>query len=85
MNTVPPAEIERRRQAEAAVADVRISDPASLDDAELVSVVKRLEGLEAELSTIRKQLFHVLDALTAEIERRVAAGLMPTEAAESTS
>ncbi|MFP5333792.1 MAG: aerial mycelium formation protein [Actinomycetes bacterium] len=80
-----PQVADRRRQAEAAVSDVRISDPASLDDDELADVIGRLESLEHALSTTRRELFSVLDALRVEVERRVADGLLPAEEADTTA
>lgn len=70
---------EHRRAAEQAVADVRISDPDHLDDAELGAAITRLSGLEARVSESRRRVQVVADALSGEVARRVEAGRVPAE------
>jgi hypothetical protein len=70
----PPEHEERRRAPEAAADVIRISDPASLGDAELDVAVAELERLEAQVSATRRQVLAVLDALDAELQRRVLDG-----------
>ena len=74
-----PDQAERRRRPEQVADDVRLSDPAALDDAALASAVGRLEAVEADLSATRRRLFEVIDTLGAEVERRVASGAMPAD------
>jgi hypothetical protein len=66
---------EHRRAAEAAVADVRMSDLGALDDDELASVVRRMESLEQGVSSLRRRVQLVLDTLSAELGRRYREGL----------
>jgi hypothetical protein len=66
---------EHRRAAEAAVADVRISDLGSLDDAGLDAAIARLAGFEDQFSASRRQVQLVLDTLSAELGRRYRDGL----------
>lgn len=85
VDTAAPTEVERRRLAESAVADIRISDPTAMDDDELAAVIERLEALEADLSMTRRRLFSVLEDLHLEVERRVEAGRLPADAADTPS
>lgn len=61
---------QRRRAAEVAVADVRLSDPSQLDDADLAAAHTRLADLENRVSFVRQALQVVTDAVTAELSRR---------------
>ena len=71
---------EHRRAAEAAVADVRVSDLAHLDDGQLAAAIARLDDLETQLSATRARAQHATDTLNREITRRVEAGRMPADA-----
>lgn len=75
----PPDQVQRRRAAEVAVDDVRLSDPSSLSEEELEDVVSRLDALERQASATRRAVIVVLDTLTAEVQRRVVEGLMPPD------
>ncbi|MGF1646271.1 MAG: aerial mycelium formation protein [Kineosporiaceae bacterium] len=66
---------EHRRAAEAAVADVRISDLGALDDADVDLAIARLAGFEDQISALRRQVQLVLDTLSAELGRRYRDGL----------
>jgi hypothetical protein len=77
----PPDHIQRRRAAEVAVDDVRLSDPSAMDDDELAERVVNLERLEQQASATRKNVLVVLDALTTEVQRRVIEGEMPQDPA----
>lgn len=66
---------EHRRAAEAAVADVRMSDLGSMGDAELTEAVTRLTEFEREVSALRRRVQAVLDSLSAELGRRYRDGL----------
>lgn len=70
---------EHRREAEAAAADVRHSDLASLDDAELADAVERLSELERRTSTARRSVQRIIDALSAEIAARVETGTLTSD------
>lgn len=61
----------RRRAAEVAANDLRLSDPTQLDDAELARARARLESLEHEVSSLRRDLQTVADAVAAEVTRRL--------------
>ena len=76
---VPPPLGLRRRAAERAIDDVELSNSAALDDAQLDSAIDRLRALESGVSRSRRGVHHVLDTLTAELDRRVAAGVMVTD------
>lgn len=75
-----------RRQVEALVADVDLSNPGSHDDASLRRVVEVLEREEHAVSDKRRRVQTVMDACTAEIARRYRDGdadvsdLLPSEA-----
>lgn len=71
-----PRSTPRRRAAEVAVDDVRLSDPSSLSDEDLEAVVTRLESLERQASATRRAVLAVLDTLTQEMQRRVLEGAM---------
>lgn len=62
--------LTRRRAAEVAAADVRLSDPSGLPDDELAAALRRLEELEAQVSGVRHQVQGVADALAEELARR---------------
>ncbi|WP_143028871.1 aerial mycelium formation protein [Quadrisphaera sp. DSM 44207] len=61
---------EHRREAELAVADVRLSAPAQLDDADLADAVTHLRELERRVSGLRRRVQDVEAALTLELTRR---------------
>jgi hypothetical protein len=75
-----------RREVEALVADVDLSDPGAHDDESLRAVLDRLEAQEKIVSEQRRAVQGVMDALTAEITRRYREGdadpsdLLPSEA-----
>lgn len=62
--------IQRRRAAEVAAADVRLSDPSGLPDDELAAAHQRLQELEARVSAVRQEVQGVADAVAAELARR---------------
>ncbi len=68
---------EHRREAERAVADVGGSGLDDLTDQELSAALGRLGDIEARVSRVRREVQGVVDALTAEIARRYAAGGVP--------
>jgi hypothetical protein len=73
-----------RRQVEALVADLDISDPGALDEAALDRALEVLESEERSVSEKRRAVQQVMDACTAEIARRYRDGdanvsdLLPT-------
>jgi hypothetical protein len=74
--TVEPSRVdEHRRKEEAIVADSEISDVASRTDAELEQALAALQETEHEVSEVRRDVQHVMDALTSEIQRRYREGL----------
>lgn len=75
----PPDQAQRRRAAEVAVADVRLSEPASMDDEELEQVVAHLDALEQQASSTRRAVITVLDTLGSEVQRRVVEGRYPPD------
>lgn len=75
-----PDHNQRRRAAEVAVDDVRLSDPTALDDDELAGIVARMEDLEHRASATRRSVLLVLDAFNTEIQRRVVEGEMSPDA-----
>lgn len=62
--------ISRRRAAEVAASDVRLSDPSGLPDDELAAAHRRLQALEADVSAVRQAVQGVADAVSAELARR---------------
>jgi hypothetical protein len=74
-----------RRHVEALVADVDLSNPGAHDDESLRRVLGVLEREEADVSTNRRAVQHVMDKLTEEITRRYREGdasvsdLLPSE------
>ena len=68
---------EHRREAERAVADVGGSATADLSDEELAAAIAKLTEIEGRVSRVRREVQGVVDALTAEIARRYAAGGVP--------
>lgn len=79
----PPDQVQRRRAAEVAVADVRLSDPASMGDDELEQVVVHLDALERQASSTRRAVITVLDTLGSEVQRRVVEGRYPPDVSET--
>lgn len=75
----PPDQAQRRRAAEVAVADVRLSDPSAMDDEELEQVVAHLDALERRASATRRAVITVLDTLGSEVQRRVVEGRFPPD------
>lgn len=59
-----------RRRVERLVADAGISDPSALDDARLAEAVDVLAAEEREVSSQRRDVLRVLDALQDELKRR---------------
>ncbi len=71
---------EHRREAERAVADVGGSSTHELSDDELAAAIAKLTDIESRVSRVRRDVQGVVDALTAEIARRYAAGGIPVGA-----
>lgn len=70
--TAQPSRVgEHRRVAELAVADVRLSAPAELDDAALGQAITHLRLLERNVSTLRRRVQDVEGRLTQELTRRL--------------
>jgi len=59
-----------RRRVERLVADAGISDPASLDDAQLAEAVELLAKEERTVSDTRGSVLRILDSLQDELKRR---------------
>ena len=59
-----------RRRIERLVADAGISDPSTLDDAQLREAVELLGAEETEVSSQRSDVLRVLDTLQDELKRR---------------
>ncbi|MGN6598202.1 MAG: RsiG family protein [Actinomycetes bacterium] len=77
---VEPSRVgEHQRAAEAAVADLSVSDPSALDDAGLAAAVDRFEGLERGVSDLRHQVQRVVDAIHAELGNRLGGGVSVSE------
>ena len=72
--TEPSRTGETRRREEALVADLGLSDPASLDEDALRRAAETLIAEEGECSAARKRVQVVIDALGAEIARRYKTG-----------
>jgi len=70
LNAEADPESQRRRAAEVAAADVRLSDPGELDDDELAAARGRLAELESQVSAVRRDVQVVADAIAAELTRR---------------
>ena len=68
---------EHRREAERAVADVGGSASDDLSDDDLAAAIAKLAEIEGRVSRVRREVQGVVDALTAEIARRYAAGGVP--------
>jgi hypothetical protein len=74
--TVEPSRVdEHRRSEEAIVADAEISDVGARTEAELTAALERLHSVEAEVSAVRRDVQHVMDALSAELTRRYREGI----------
>ena len=86
LNVEPSRVDEHRRDVERIVADAAISDVDARTDAELDAALVRLREHEREVSTLRRQVQQVADALTAELGRRYRegtadiSGILPTDA-----
>lgn len=65
---------EHRRQVEALVADIGLSDVSARTDDELAAAVAAYRGEEVRVSALRKQLQVLMDACSAEITRRYRQG-----------
>ena len=78
-NVQPTRVGEHRREVEAIVADVELSDAPHLDDARLGEAMERLESLERRVSESRRQVQHVLDRLAAEVDLRVERGTIAAD------
>lgn len=75
LGNVEPTRVgEHRREAERAVADVAVSDPAAMSDGALAEVIDHLGDIEKRVSRTRRGVQQVADALTEEIARRYATG-----------
>ncbi len=78
--TVEPSRIaEHRRRVEQIVADVGLSDVEARTVEELTEAVGRLETFEEGVSTNRRAVQHVVDALSAEVGRRYRDGAVRAE------
>lgn len=71
----PTRTSERRRQAEALIADAGLSDVASLSPDALAECLNAYRAEEESVSARRHQVQSVVDALNAEIAARYAAGV----------
>ncbi len=71
---------EHRREAERAVADVGGSDLHGMGDDALAAALTDISAIEERVSRARRKVQEVMDALTAEIGRRYAAGEVPLAA-----
>lgn len=73
--TLEPSRVdEHRRQVEALVADVGLSDVSARTDDELAGALASYQGEEVRVSTLRKQLQVLMDACSAEVTRRYRQG-----------
>ena len=73
--TVEPSRVdEHRRGVEQIVADPTLSDVAARSDAELRDALDRLASHEREVSEVRREVQHVMDALSAELAGRYRSG-----------
>jgi hypothetical protein len=73
--TLEPSRVdEHRRQVEALVADVGLSDVSARTDDELESALASYQGEEQRMSTLRKQLQVLMDGCSAEVTRRYRQG-----------
>ncbi|MGJ7441129.1 RsiG family protein [Aquipuribacter sp. MA13-6] len=70
---------EHRRAAEAAVADPATSDPAGLDDEQLIGAITHLDSLQQEIGEMRSAVQRASDALSAELGRRYREGVLHVE------
>ena len=79
--SVEPSRVgETRRQGESLLATSGMSDPGTLDEAQLGALLAELAGEEQEISATRKQVQGVLDALSAEMTRRYRDGSATVDA-----
>jgi hypothetical protein len=68
---VPPEEMTlARRRIEGLVADSALSDPRTLPDDELADVQEKLEAEERTVSSDRRKVLDIHDALQEELKRR---------------
>jgi hypothetical protein len=74
-STEPSRAGETRRQEEALVADLELSDPAALGDEELRHAAEALLAEERDVSSLRKRVQAVLDHIGGEIARRYRDGV----------
>lgn len=65
---------EHRRQVEALVADIGMSDVSARTDEELERAVSAYRDEETRVSTVRRQLQVLMDACSAEVTRRYRQG-----------
>jgi hypothetical protein len=73
--TLEPSRVdEHRRQVEALVADVGLSNVSARTDDELDGAVAAYREEEQRVSTLRKQLQVLMDACSAEVTRRYRQG-----------
>jgi hypothetical protein len=84
--TLEPSRVdEHRRQVEALVADVGLSDVSARTDGELADAVAAYREEEHRVSTVRKQLQALMDDCSAELTRRYrqgevqASSVLPTD------
>jgi hypothetical protein len=74
-STVEPSRVdEQRREEEKAASDAITSDVEARSDDELREALVRLRQHEAEVSEVRREVQHVMDALSAELTQRYRSG-----------
>lgn len=71
---LPDIDADLTRLVDDIVPPGRLAELASIDVTEIAELVERLEGLEHEVSSARRQLHGHIDALQAEITRRYKSG-----------
>jgi hypothetical protein len=81
LNVEPSRVDEHRRDVEQIVADAVLSDVGARTDEELADALERLREYEREVSTLRRQVQAVADALTAELGRRYRDGVADIDSA----
>lgn len=80
---LPASAGEHRRAVERVLVDMRLDDPAQLDEATLAAAIAQAQAAERQLSAVRTRVLRVLDLLAAEIGRRYLSGAVDPVAALS--
>ncbi|HET9071440.1 MAG TPA: hypothetical protein VFN60_05950 [Acidimicrobiales bacterium] len=70
-------DVERRMDEIVSIAE--LSDPPNISEERLDAIIGALRELEREVSTTRRSLHAVVDALNAEVVRRYQQGEVPTD------